>query len=233
MIKTRMVATLLSLIVCATSYSFTVTQSFDFGPSTPNYTAGPFDVNQFDPSTGTLTSVSFSLSLDVEGGQLVVDNDGATGGSLTGVEIGAQGSLVSPDVNLLDNGFNPIASTVTASTVGNFTLAADDGDGPNNVDVSLPDGDMLPGLNQTAAQSGTLNTLFWPSVTGTGTFPLSVDVRQVSNFGAGLSGLEGSFSPVSSGGTITVTYEVVPEPMAAGLGLIGAVLLFVTRRRSK
>lgn len=229
--KTRMGAILLSLIVCATSYSFTVVQTFDFGPSTPNYTAGPFDINRFDPSVGTLTNVSFALSMDVSGGQLVVDNDGATGGSLTGVEIGAEGTLVSPDVNLLDNGFNPIASSVTASTLGNFTLGPDDGDGANNVEFTLPDGDVLPGLNQTAANSGSLNQLFWSSVSGQGTFPISIDVRQVSNFGAGLSGLEGSFSPVESSGSITVTYEFVPEPMAAGLGLFGAALLFVTRRR--
>lgn len=68
----------------------------------------------------------------------------AEGGSRSGVEIGAQGTLVSPDINLLDNTYRPIGNA--ASAEGNYSLAVDDGVGPSNVDLSLPDGSILPGM---------------------------------------------------------------------------------------
>ena len=52
-----------------------ITQSFDTGQITPGSGAGTlsqFTVNQFDTSLGTLTRVTFSISLDSWGGYYTV-----------------------------------------------------------------------------------------------------------------------------------------------------------------
>lgn len=221
-------------ITSSTAFSAQLMQTMSFGPSTPNFVAGPFDFDQFDPALGTLNFVEIKLQLDVEGGSLIVDNDGAEGGTLTGVEIGAEGTLVSPDVNLLDIGFSALGANVIAATMADFTLDGNVGDGLNDFDSSAPDGGILNGLSQTASDSGQLNTTFWPQVTGTGTYAISAEVDQVNNFGTGIGGVEGAFTAVEAKGNVMVTYdyEPVPEPVF-GLMLCPAFLALgcMLRRR--
>ena len=188
--KKRLAVGLISFILLAGGANAAqIMQQFDFGPDTPNFSAGAFNADQFDPALGTLNFVELKLLINTEGGTLTVDNDGVDGGNLDGVSIGASGTI-SSSFPLLDSDFNAIGANVTAVTTGNFSLSGNVGDGAMDFDGSSPDGGILPGLNQTDQASGQLNPNFWSNVIGTGTFPITAEVEQVNDFGMGLGGVE-------------------------------------------
>jgi hypothetical protein len=203
-----------------------ITQTRSYGPNTPNYT----QAMTFDQYTGFLAdvcSIKVTLELEISGGFLGVDNDGIDPATVT-VQLGATTSISSNDVVLLNNAFQPVTGTASAFTGNTFNLAGDNGDGPNNVDLSPPDGATHLGGNDSDMRMGFINPLFWGGFVGFGTYDIIATAQQILDFGS-VGGVEGAFSPVTSSGTVTVEM-LVPEPTTMALLALGAAAALRRRR---
>lgn len=205
-------------------------QSLSFGPDTPNY-SDTLTFDKFDDQGGTrvLLSVLVGMELDISGGWLGVDNDGQEQ-AIVDVDLGATGEVTSTDVTVF-----PAVET-GASTQSNFLLDPDDGDGPGNVDLSPLDGATHSGGVAGDSTSKTILSTFYPEYIGTGTFDVLAEIDQILDFG-GVGGVEGSFSPVTAGGSVTVTYNWAPVPEPSALALLGmgafGLLACVWRKRRR
>lgn len=216
----------LGLFAAGSASAAQIVQSELFGPGTPNFSS-TLTFNQFNGNLADLISVEVSLSLAVSGGNLIVDNDGADP-AVVNVELGAAATLTSVDVVLLNNAFQNVVGTVSASTSDVFNLAGNVGDGVGDYDPSGPDGAILIGGNDSDSNGGFINALFFPGYVGAGTFDVTANVQQILDFG-GVGGVEGAFNSVLAEGKVTVIYNYVPEP--ASLSLLALVGLIAARRR--
>ncbi|MEO1584845.1 MAG: choice-of-anchor E domain-containing protein [Planctomycetota bacterium] len=193
------------------------TQSF---AGTPNLNE-TLTFNQFTGDLVDLTGICITLEISATGGQAIVDNDGAQAGSAT-IDFGVEGTLSAPVVNLF-----PTPSVAVASN-NVFNLAADNGDGPLNVDGTGPDGATVPGVSGSDSDMVNINAAFWSDYVGNGTFDIVAEIDTLFDI-FGISGVEGSFTPASVEGSVTVEYKVIPAPASAAvLGLGG---LAAARRR--
>lgn len=188
---------------------------------TPNL-AETLTFNQFNGDFADLIGICITLEITAVGGQAIVDNDGAQAGTAT-VDFGVEGTLSAPVVNLF-----PTPSVAVAST-NMFNLAPDDGDGPLNVDGNGPDGAVVPGVNGSDSDTVDINAAFWSDYAGNGTFDIVAEIDTLFDI-FGISGVEGSFSPPSVEGSVTVEYKLIPAPASAALLGLGG-LAAVRRRR--
>ncbi|MEL6796565.1 MAG: choice-of-anchor E domain-containing protein [Planctomycetota bacterium] len=193
------------------------TQSF---AGVPNI-AETLTFDQFDGNLADLIDICITLEIAAIGGQAIVDNDGAQAGQAT-VDFGVEGTLSAPVVNLF-----PTPSVAVASNAV-FNLGADDGDGPLNVDGTGPDGAVVPGVNGSDSDTVNINAAFFSDYVGNGTFDIVAEIDTLFDI-FGISGVEGSFSPPSVEGTVTVEYKVIPAPASAALLGLGG--LAAARRR--
>jgi hypothetical protein len=200
----------------------TVSYSANYGPATPNYTQ-QLPLDKFHGNLADLISVRFELSLNIAGGFLCVDNDGADPATVN-VNLGADASITSTDVTLLDSLFQPVTGTASAATGSMFNLGGDNGDGAFNVDCNPLDGAIHLGGMASDANAGFIHPLFHPQYVGAGTFNVDLNALQILDFGS-VGGVEGSFSPVMADGEVKVTYEYVPEPAAFGVLALGWLLI--------
>lgn len=207
-----------------------LSETINFGPGTPNFNS-TLTFQKYHGGYGNLVSVKVILNLDIDGGTLIVDNDGV-GPAHVDTELGATAAISSLDVTLLDNLFQPVTGVASASTVGSYDLAGNIGDGANDYDPSGPDGAQLIGQADSDMKMGFINSLFHPGFVGAGTFDIKAQVNQILDFG-GVGGVEGGFTAVNAGGSVTVQYTLdkTPEPASAAmLGLAGLLVLARVRR---
>jgi hypothetical protein len=193
------------------------------------------EFEKFNPALGNLTSIVIQTNVEKTGGSLYVDNDdanGASGNITQTVTI----TLTSPTVanggvRLTDGDFQAIGSGISAVSSYSVELGPDDGDGPG-VQTGGPDYGGTDFSPVSVASSGNVSSFVFSDYQGTTKFLVNVNGVQsvdtsVANGGAGV------FTPASVAGdvTITYTYDAIPEPSAALLGMIGVVGLFIRRRR--
>jgi len=213
----------------AASHASTISYMANYGPAVPNYTQ-TLALDKFHGNLADLLSVQFKLTLHIDGGFLCVDNDGADPATVT-VNLGATAAITSVEVTLLNNLFQPVTGTASASSGDMFNLAGDNGDGAFNVDCSAPDGATHTGGMASDLKSGFINSLFHSQYVGLGQFHVDLNAMQILDFGS-VGGVEGAFSPVMADGTVMVTYVFVPEPATFGLLALGSLFLRRTRRRA-
>ena len=208
--------------------TFTDTQSDSFS-GIPNFdgffTFNQFDASQYgDPMFVELCEAKITMTVEIDGGILQLDNDGIDPAVVTG-EIGASASMSSSDIF----GVSLLAEPKTS---GMFNLAANNGDGPTfDNEPGDPDYAELNGSGQTdmdmlVFDSGAFLTQF----EGMGTFDLDYIVNQIFNNG-GVGGVSFGGTPVNATITAEVvyTYKIVPAPASAALLGLGG--LAAARRR--
>ena len=225
---------LITAVVCLLSAGLasagTITQTETYS-GTPNLSR-TFTFDEFDDlgATLTLTSIQVLVDLNVEGGVLILDNDGEDPAAGT-YEFGAKSDISSVDVSLLDGAFQPVTAELAGLTTGGFSLAANVGDGANDFDPSPPDGVQVNGSTQSDNDAGFISATLFAQYIGTSTYDIDLDALQWSDFG-GVSGIEWAVTPVTADGEVTVIYNYVPEPATMGLLSLGGLALLRRRRKS-
>lgn len=222
-----------ALIGLAPAATLVQLQSFAFLPD------GSQDLtfDKFDPSLGTLTSVSVSVTLNKSGGRFEVDNDSTSSGFIT-LEHNVVGNLsvVAGGVGLFRNDFTTIGASGTLTASSSMPAQEVFGTSGDNTDTFDATGqsDYLrfnPG-NASASDSGTIAASAQSSYVGPGTFVLGANALQSVSV-TGLGGLQQAITVADVSGEVTVTYNylaTVPEPTSALLGGLGCLLLLRRRR---
>jgi hypothetical protein len=197
------------LLACAPAFADSITYSASFGPTTTSFST-PIMLPQFNPSMGTLTSITFTLDGQTAGSAQVTNNSGATGSYQV---------TISSNLKLLDPSNNTLIS-VTPSF--NQTLSIANGDSATATGTSPVD-----------TGSTTITSGFGPYV-GLGDVSFTVLGEGI---GGVLGPSPFTVDSITKGeGTITVTYNtssVVPEPATLALfgsGLLALGLLYQRRR---
>jgi len=206
-------------LTAAAAQAGTITQYVPFGPATPNFDQ-TLTFNQFNGPLADLLSIQVELGLHIDGGYLIVDNDGTLPATVT-VQLGATGAISSTDVPLIDLAWQPVVAPVSVFSGNTFNLAPDNGDGPMNVDPNPPDGATHYGIPGSNSGAGFINPALFGSYVGAGTFNIKADVSQILDFGS-VGGVEGAYGPVLADGYARVIYNFVPEPATVLVLIIGA-----------
>ncbi len=201
------------------------TQNFSFVPAG----TAPLTFNQFDTSLGTLTSITITTNVTKTGGSLFVDNESATPAS-GNISQSVTINLTSSSVGLVDAGFSPIGTGVTATSIYAASVGADDGDGPSVQTFGLDYDGTSFGPTSTG-QTKDVNTAAFGGYQGLGTYVINADGVQGFNTSA-IGGAAVAIDPATVSGDVTITYTyTVPEPSSALLGGLGCLALLRRRRR--
>lgn len=213
-----------SLAGVCTGATISQTQNFSF---VPDGTA-PLTFNQFDTSLGTLISITITTNVTKTGGSLYVDNESATPAS-GNISQSVTINLTSSSVGLVDAGFSPIGTGVSATSTYFANVGADDGDGPG-VQTTGPDYDGTSFGPVSNSQTKDVNTGAFGGYQGLGTFVIDAGGVQGFNTSA-IGGAAVAIDPATALGDVTILYTyTVPEPSSALLGAIGCVALLRRRR---
>lgn len=220
--------TLASLAIASAANAATITQTFSYD-KTPNFTKN-FSVARFDPSLGTLNSVSVSLGLAVVGGSYSVDNDSpdaASGNASFGTTI----SLTGTGVHLLDQSSQPVISPLSLVRTTAFSVTGDTDNGTH--DFQGTDAATFAGFSDATNGSGTVSSAFLTDYVGNTSFSVTLKAsREASTDVDG--GLAELVIPQSASGTLTVVYNytLVPEPATVGVMAMAGLVFVGGRRRA-
>lgn len=215
----------LLLIACSLSAAV-ITQEFGTGAINPGSPGSPsvavFAVNQFNSGLGTLTSVTFTMTLETWGGYYTIVNATAPSTAVSGTMfMGANAYLFGM---LAPSGSPNSLSQMFAGETDTFNLAA-------TGDSQTINGPAVDDRNTTGPESDTVSPALFNYYQGTGSY----EIRFVSSTGSrheASGAVNGSFGTMSSQGYLTVSYEYepVPEPTSLGLVLLGVGAMAVRRR---
>lgn len=215
--------------LCGSAFGQTLIPQTKTFSGIPDFSA-PLIFNKYNGNLADVQSITISYSIKIEGGQFIVDNDSATPATTT-AEFGAKLNVSSSDVALLNSSFQPIFQNVTVSNTQTFNLGADNGDGVGNYDPTGPDGGILLGQTVTGSGGGNVAAALYGGYVGAGQFTINALADQVGKLSFN-SGIETATTPVNASGSITVTYNVVPEPSSTALVGLAALGLAFRRRRA-
>lgn len=233
--RTIAIITVLLIVAMLPVSAATITQTQNI-EGTPDLTE-TLTFNKFNEAGATLNSINIRLNLGISGGSLGADNDSSEDGYIT-FTLGATGSLSGVGVHLLDGSFNPIASNLQVTTGTDplipIHLLGDNGDG-SVIDTSGPDGATFTGDDNDSSTNGNVSSSFFAEYSGPGTYGILVDISQFQKI-EGISGLQGTFSPVTSDSDVIVTYDYTPVPEPSGMiamlaGLTGLAGVVARRRK--
>ena len=187
---------------------------------------------EFDDQGGLLqlTSIEVIHELNVDGGQIIIDNDGED--PANGLYMfGAMGSIASTDVALIDVLSQPVTAQLSAVySDPAVSLAANVGDVAGDFDPSGPDGMQYNGVAQNDQDNGLIDPAVWGQYIGIGTYNIDASALTAAYF-MGVGGVEVAYTPVDARGEVTVIYNYIPEPATMCMLAIGGVALLRRRNR--
>ncbi|MCB9853970.1 MAG: choice-of-anchor E domain-containing protein [Phycisphaerales bacterium] len=215
-----LVASLALLVGFSTAQASMVSYNVNYGPeaaASPNHVVGMLPL--FDPGLGTLTKVTLTLDSTTSGGTIAWDNEAPTSTNIT-LGIGAEVTVTAQ--SLLTAVALPL-QTGSAMGVDADNDGAADFIGTDSFSVVGGSG-MDSDMDMSTAPATLL------AFTGLGTF----NVELASGVETFLS-TSGGFGPIDpvpgvTQGTVTVTYEYVPEPATALMFVFGGIALIRRRR---
>src|SRR5579875_2319775 len=206
----RLILALVSslLLACAPAFANSISYSASF-PTTTSFSI-PISLPQFNPSMGTLTSITFTFDGQTTGSATVTNNSGATGSYQVSI---------SSNLKLLDPTNNTLIS-ITPSFNQTLNIAnGDSGTATGTSPVDTGSTTITSGFSPYAGLGDESFTVSGEGIGGVaGPSPFTVD------------------SITKGEGTITITYNtsmVVPEPATVALfgrGLLALGLLYQRRR---
>lgn len=217
----------------STAATITQTQSYFFVPTG----SVPLAFNKFDTTLGTLTGVTVSANLLKSRGQLEVDNDSASSGtiSLTHQVIGNLTSSVSL---VKTGGGSSVGQSGSLTALNTFSANVGVSSGDNvltfNATLLADYVNFQPG-SSTVSDSGNIDLAFINQYgfAGFQTFNITMGATQAVS-ATGLSALQQAFTNSIIEGDVRVVYNytpaVVPEPASALLGGMGCLALLRRRR---
>ncbi len=186
--------------------------------------------DKFDPSLGTLDSVTITTNVTKTGGSLYVDNESsepASGDISQSVTI----TLSSSDVDLLAAPSGSIGVNITATSTYTAVTGPDDGDG-SGVQNTGEDYDGTAFGPVSVSETKTVRAIVQSGYEGVGTYSITANGSQGFDTSA-IGGAAVAIDPASVSGNVTVTYTYtpIPEPASALLGGLGILTLLRRRRR--
>lgn len=223
--KLFMSALALAVALSASSaWAASISFSSPYGPDSVGSAPTSVSLSKFDPSLGTLLSVTLELDATADSGTIVWDNEAGVASTVT-LGIGATVTANAP-----------AALTVVAVPlqVGNGSV-----DASNDVGADFVGSDSftVTGNVGVDSDSATLNSGLAPYIAAFLGDSFNVTVGSTIQTFLSTSGGFGPIdtTPGATSGLITVTYEYqpVPEPASVVLGLFGVagLALAVARRR--
>jgi hypothetical protein len=233
-------ATCLALLGSSAHAALVETQTKTF-ENIPNYNyQAVFD--QFDTLGGTRELLSINVELMVNVSQaprLGIDNDAPTGSS-GNVEFGVKGSISSADV-VLSSGFQTFNLERSFVNSESIILDPDDGDtevgGTAYFSATGNDYAFLSGLSGSSSASANVASGAWglgnKGFLGSGTFVITANLSEYSDTSS-IGGVQKLTDPAYTNGSITVTYNYIPEPASMlVLGMAAVGVIYYRRRISK
>lgn len=202
---------------CAASASASVLQYIESVPAAAGNNPLVVQVPQFDPSLGSLNSISVALSLEITP-IAEVFNIGSSAETFT-----------TAFTDTTAGGAGPVTWT---DPYGQF--------GDANYSYTVPGGSASPGANDfpgpsvAGSSTTTVPIADFPDYTGVGTYTLDYTVSGLINSGGSPGGdlFYGGDRSLDGSATITYNYTAVPEPASMALIMIGSTGLLARRRRA-
>jgi hypothetical protein len=181
----------------------------------------------FNKSSEALTSVSISLNLQINGGTLIIDNDGDSNISGT-LKFGISGNANSTEVNL------PSLFGTNVFYSQPFYLDSNENDVKGDYSPLPPDGMQFIGSSNSGNISTLVEDTFFNDYIGTGTYNITIGIASLADFGnLDLNNVEYTIiAPVYTNGYVEVTYTCIPEPATITLLTFG-VFAVLKRKRNK
>ncbi len=201
--------------VAAAASGATITHTGTISTATTNWNA-PISLPLFDPSLGTLNSVSWNLGGNVSGSAKFESLD--AGATTVNLNLAATLTLFAPDNSVLQVTIPSVNTAVNAS--------AHDG----TIDFGGTSGATYTGLSGSAtAGSSSSVPAFLALFTGVGL--TSINATGVgSSSGTGGGNLITQFA-TSAGANFEIVYDYTPVPTPGAIAVFGAAGLLAARRR--
>ncbi len=213
----------LAFVAAAPVMADEISHSNTYGPTGVAFAGLAVPLLKFDPGLGTLTKVTLELDANTDSGSIKWDNEASIPSDIV-MGIGAEVTATAP--------LGLIALTAIPLQSGSGTVAADN-DGAADF-LGTDSFGITGGSGNDSDSDFTQSSLATFIATFAGeTFDTTVD-SVVSTY----LYTTGGYGPIDSvpgmtDGTITVTYEYVPEPATMSLLAVGAVALLRRRRNPR